>query len=91
VNPSVETTLGLDATHYLSTLLAYNGAADIEKMTDPTLTLYETSCAICGVVLQQITPDDPEDRPICYGCYEEMWGKRIVPKRHAQRACAGSN
>jgi len=45
--------------------------------SDHILKLHDSSCAICGEIMQQITPDDPENRGICYSCYEGMWGHRV--------------
>lgn len=45
--------------------------------SDQRVQLYDSPCAICGEIMLQTTPDDPENRGICYSCYEEMWGRQV--------------
>jgi hypothetical protein len=36
--------------------------------------LYDSPCALCGKTLKQIKPDDPDNRGVCYECYQATHG-----------------
>lgn len=39
---------------------------------------YDSYCVVCGSVMKQLVPDDPDNRGICYHCYSSMWGKQSI-------------
>ena len=51
---------------------------NLASHANPSAPTYDSYCVVCGSVMKQLVPDDPDNRGICYHCYSSMWGKQSV-------------